>query len=127
RTRLARQPGLRLSRMLLACNLLHLRRGGIGVADTLPQLFADAGNTLRPTATGFRCGHEPVHSSSSGECVNIDPAKAVWYCHSCQRGGDVVAAVMSLQDLSRAEAEALVQAQNGSSTGAAAPKETLAD
>src|SRR5262245_3032837 len=96
------------------------------MADLLSQLFADAGNTLRPTATGFRSGHEPVHSSSSGECVSIDPAKAVWYCHSCQQGGDVVAAVMSLQGLSRVEAEALVQAQSGPSPGAA-PKETLAD
>ena len=39
----------------------------------------------------------------------------------------MVAAVMSLQGLSRAEAEALVQAQSDQAPGAAAPKETLAD
>ena len=58
------------------------------MVDVLSQLFADAGNTLRATATGFRSGHEPVHSSSSGACVSIDPAQGVWYCHSCQQGGD---------------------------------------
>jgi hypothetical protein len=97
------------------------------MADILSQLFAQAGNPLRATPTGFRTSHEPVHSSSSGECVSIDPAKGRWYCHSCQQGGDVVAAVMSLQGLSRADAEALVQAQSGQAPGAAAPKETLAD
>jgi len=97
------------------------------VADVLPQLFADAGNTLRAMATGFRSGHEPVHSSSSGTCVSIDPAQGVWHCFACQQGGDVVAAAMSLQGLSRVEAEALVQAQSGPSPGAATPKETLAD
>jgi hypothetical protein len=98
------------------------------MTDLLAQLFAAAGNTLRPTPTGFRCGHEPVHNSSSGECVHIDPAKGLWYCHSCQQGGGVVEAVMSLQGLSRAEAEAVVQAQSGQPMGAAPKdKETLAD
>jgi hypothetical protein len=97
------------------------------VADTLSQLFADAGNTLRATATGFRSGHEPMHSSSSGACVSIDPAKGVWYCFSCQQGGGVLEAIMSLQGLSRVEAEALLQAQSGQAPGAAVPKETLAD
>jgi len=97
------------------------------VADVLSQLFADTGNTLRATATGFRSGHEPVHTSSSGDCVSIDPAKGVWFCFSCQQGGDVVAAVMSLQGLSRVEAEALVQAQSGPAPGAAVPREALAD
>jgi hypothetical protein len=45
------------------------------VANLLIQLFADAGNTLRPTATGFRSGHEPVHSSSSGRVSASIPHK----------------------------------------------------
>jgi hypothetical protein len=122
-----RVPLVRLCRVCSATVALPMSGEGVTVADILPQLFAAAGNTLRATATGFRCGHEPVHSSSSGECVSIDPAKAVWYCHSCQQGGDVVAAVMSVQGLSRVEAEAFVQAQSGPAPGAAAPKETLAD
>src|SRR5262249_36991185 len=97
------------------------------MADLLSQLFTAAGNTLHATPTGFRCGHEPVHTSSSGTCVSIDPSKSIWYCHSCQQGGDVVTAVMSLQGLSRVEAEALIQAQSSQAPGAAAPKETLAD
>ena len=79
------------------------------MADLLSQLFADAGNTLRPTAMGFRSGHEPVHKSASGECVHIDPAKGKWFCHSCQQGGDPIAALLSLRGVSRAEAEAYLR------------------
>ena len=88
------------------CLCCRCRERRLPVADLLSRLFADAGNTLRPTATGFRCGHEPVHSSSSGECVHIDPAKGKWFCHSCQQGGGPIEALMSLQGVSRAEAEA---------------------
>jgi hypothetical protein len=89
------------------------------MADLLSQLFATAGNVLHATPTGFRTSHEPVHVSSSGTCVNIDAAQAVWYCFNCQQGGGVVEAVMSLQGLTRDEAEAQVQAQGGQATGAA--------
>src|SRR5262249_39329920 len=72
-------------------------------------LFTDAGNTLRPTATGFRSGHEPVHKSASGECVHIDPAQGKWFCHSCQQGGGPVEALVNLRGLSRQEAMAHLQ------------------
>lgn len=36
------------------------------MGDFLAQLFATAGNTLHATPTGFRTGHEPLHTSSSG-------------------------------------------------------------
>jgi DNA polymerase-1 len=97
------------------------------MGDLLVQFFTAAGNTPHATPTGFRTGHEPVHPSSSGTCVAIDTDKDVWYCHSCQQGGGVVDAVMSLQGLSRTDAEAYVQAQSGQAPSAAAPKETLAD
>jgi hypothetical protein len=97
------------------------------MGDLLVQFFTAAGNTPHATPTGFRTGHEPAHPSSSGTCVAIDTDKDVWYCHSCQQGGGVVDAVMSLQGLSRTDAEAYVQAQSGQAPRAAAPKETLAD
>jgi DNA polymerase I-like protein with 3'-5' exonuclease and polymerase domains len=96
------------------------------VADVLSQLFADAGNILRATATGFRSGHEPVHSSSSGECVHIDPAKGKWHCFSCQRGGGPVEALMSLQGVSRTEAEDDLRAHSGQDK-VNVPKKTQAE
>ena len=60
RHRCAAVDSARLSRVLPTVDRLPLWRGGLGVADVLSQLFADAGNTLRATATGFRSGHEPV-------------------------------------------------------------------
>lgn len=71
----------------------------------LPRLFADAGNRLNPTASGFKTAHEPMHTSASGTCVSIDAQKDTWHCFSCNRGGDVVSAVMSLRGLSREEAQ----------------------
>jgi hypothetical protein len=97
------------------------------VADTLSQLFADAGNILRPTARGFKCGHEPVHKSTSSECVHIDPTKGKWFCHSCQQGGDVVAAVMSLRSVSRAEAEDYLHPHGDLDSGESSSKKTQAE
>jgi hypothetical protein len=112
--------------VLPALDRLHLWRGGVGVVDVLSQLFADAGNTLRATATGFRSGHEPVHSSSAGACVSIDPEKGTWHCFSCQRGGGPVEALMSLQGVSRAEAEDDMRAHSGQDTDNV-PKKTQAE
>jgi hypothetical protein len=81
-----------------------MTRNGDG-PSMLARLFADAGNPLRATATGFNTSHEPVHSSESRTCVSIDTEKNVWYCHSCQRGGGMLQAIMSLKGLSRAEAK----------------------
>ncbi|MDQ3828985.1 MAG: hypothetical protein M3361_06690 [Candidatus Tectomicrobia bacterium] len=89
----------------------------------LAQLFAAAGNQLRPTATGFKTGHEPVHRSASGQCVAIDADKARWYCHSCQQGGDLIKAAMSLKGVSREEAEAYLRELTGeTSTGDMGPR-----
>src|SRR5262249_44568784 len=90
-------------------------------ATLLTQLFAAAGNPLHPTAAGFKTGHEPVHRSESGQCVAIDADKERWYCHSCQQGGDLIKAVMSLKGMSREDAEAhlreLTGATSASDTG----------
>jgi hypothetical protein len=79
----------------------------------LAQLFAAGGNQIHPTATGFKTGHEPVHRSESGQCVAIDADKERWYCHSCQQGGDLIKAVMSLKGVPRAEAEAYLRTLTG--------------
>lgn len=80
----------------------------------LAQLFAEAGNALHPTPRDIRSGHEPVHRSESGTCVSIDPAlPAQWYCHSWNKGGRDVEALMSLRGLSREQAEAELHARNG--------------
>ena len=80
------------------------------MADVLSQLFADAGNTLRATATGFRSGHEPVHSSSSGACVSIDPEKGTWHCFPASEAA-VPLRRLCRWGVSRAEAEDDMRAQ----------------
>jgi hypothetical protein len=76
---------------------------------TLVQLFAEAGNTLKGTSKGVECGHEPNHVSKTGTCVKIDSVKGLWYCTSCQQGGDVAKAVQSLHGLSCEDAVAYVR------------------
>jgi hypothetical protein len=79
----------------------------------LGQLFAAAGNPLHPTAAGFKTGHEPVHRSESGQCVAIEADQERWFCHSCQQGGDLIKAVMSLKGVSREDAEAYLRELTG--------------
>jgi hypothetical protein len=79
----------------------------------LPRLFAEAGNVLKATTTGFTTGHEPAHDSKSGTCVTIDATKETWHCFSCTRGGDAVAAAMSLRGLSREDARAYLASTYG--------------
>ena len=65
----------------------------------LAELFS-AYNTVQRAAGGrLECGHEPVHTSSSGCCVTIDPVRGLWYCRSCHAGGGAVQALMSLEGL----------------------------
>ena len=77
-----------------------------GVTSLCAHLFAQHGNTLEVTTAGFEAGHEPVHTSKSGRCVTIDATKDCWYCRSCLVGGGLVQALMSLEGMSQAEAEA---------------------
>jgi hypothetical protein len=73
-------------------------------------LFVAAGNHLQITASGFTCGHDPVHNSKSSACVHIDDTKDMWYCHNCTSGGGPVEAYMSLMGVSRTQAEADIKA-----------------
>jgi hypothetical protein len=68
----------------------------------LAPLFEQAGNppTRRSNGT-VQCGHEPVHGSRSGSCVIVWPEDGRWWCSSCHRGGDAVAAVQSLEGCPR--------------------------
>jgi hypothetical protein len=50
--------------------------------------------------------------------VNIPAEENHYYCHNCQQGGDPVEAVMSLNGVSREEAEAYLRAFSGESTAA---------
>src|SRR5215471_10928793 len=86
--------------------------GGLPVSFCA-TFFTAAGNTLQITNSGFRCGHEPVHTSTSGTCVHIDDTQDVFFCHHCHVGGGPVEALMSLMGVSRADAEAHIQAQGG--------------
>src|SRR5690349_14141102 len=83
---------------------------GVTMSSLLAQIFARAGNRLHPTAMGFDTGHEPCHSSKSGRCVGLNATTDRWYCRSCHQSGGVVEALMALEGLSRAEAEAQAQA-----------------
>lgn len=92
----------------------------------LAQLFTAAGNVLRVAGAGFQCGHEPVHTSASGTCVRLDPDNGQWYCFSCQKGGGPVEALMSLEGISRQDAEQQLKDPLGQPSEAE-DKRTIAD
>jgi DNA polymerase I-like protein with 3'-5' exonuclease and polymerase domains len=77
--------------------------------NALLDAFTTAGNSLRATSQGFLTAHEPAHQSRSGECVTIDAEAGTWYCFSCQQGGGLIQALVSLQGLAYDEAEALAR------------------
>ena len=89
-------------------------------AALIRQLFEGAGNTMHESAHGWRCGHEPVHNSSSGTCVSISQELGVWTCHSCknphdpdrQLGGGPIEAWLSLKGSSDRKA-AVVALRDG--------------
>ncbi len=85
----------------------------------ITALFERAGNRLFPRSNGsFDSGHEPVHGSKSGRCVLIDPARGRWWCRACRRGGDAVAAVMSLHGWTYPHAVRWLTEQYGPPAGA---------
>src|SRR4051812_38973297 len=64
----------------------------------LETLFIEAGNTIAHGAGGrAETGHEPKHSSRSGECVLLDRDRGSWYCRSCKKGGDAVTFVREMR------------------------------
>lgn len=78
----------------------------------LGELFAGQGNLLRVRPDGtVEAGHEPLHSSRSGRCVLIDPARGRWWCRSCRRSGDAAGFVMDARGCSYREAAAWLTAR----------------
>jgi hypothetical protein len=66
----------------------------------LAELFTQAGNQVYARGNGnLETGHEPVHTSKSARCLQIDPASGYWWCRGCRRGGDAIAAVRGLLGL----------------------------
>jgi hypothetical protein len=84
--------------------------------EQLPAIareFQEAGNPLKMNGQGFKCGHEPVHSSNSGTCTSINVDKEAWYCHSCRQGGGIIDAVKSLKRYTHRQAVDYLVAKYG--------------
>jgi hypothetical protein len=80
----------------------------------LAELFAQAGNRLYTRGSGLvECGHEPIHTSRGGRCVEIDSTTGLLWCRSCREGGDAVSFVLAVQGCTREEAEAVLFLQYG--------------
>ncbi len=58
--------------------------------------------TLRPAGGGSLVGLCPFHEEKSPS-FNVAPAKGVFHCFGCQKGGDVIDFVMDLEHLTFAE------------------------
>ena len=69
-------------------------------AHVLVDLITAAGNTIVDRGRELKTGHEPLHSSSSGTCLSINPTRGVWFCSSCQRGGGSIGWVIDVHNLS---------------------------
>ena len=79
--------------------------GGCFAHVPIADLFERAGNRLQVRGNTARCGHEPVHSSRSGTCAVLWLNENRYWCSSCHQGGDVVAALMSLEGVAYREAQ----------------------
>ncbi|HWQ66404.1 MAG TPA: hypothetical protein VN372_06000 [Methanospirillum sp.] len=55
-------------------------RYGLSVRDHHPDNSRICGDEVR--------GSHPIHGSSTGENVALNPGKGIFYCFRCQRGGD---------------------------------------
>lgn len=55
-----------------------------------------ASQELSRRGNQIRTGHEPVHGSSSGNCLAIWPDEGRWFCYGCNRGGDSLAYIVGL-------------------------------
>ena len=89
----------------------------------LGELFKQAGNVLIARTNGrIVCGHEPVHSSRSGNCLVIWSQEGRWFCTSCRAGGDAIQAVRSLEGVSYPVAIARLTSRYGAPAGFGFPK-----
>lgn len=66
----------------------------------LTTLITDTGVALTPKANGTRLvARCPFHRGDDRPSFMVTPAKNVWYCFGCQKGGDVISYVMHLHSL----------------------------
>ena len=73
----------------------------------LADLFASQGNPIHGRSDAvLECGHEPIHSSTSGLCVRINPALGRWWCRSCRQSGDAVSYLTAVRGCGYHEAAA---------------------
>ena len=80
----------------------------------LPDLFRDGGNAVFGTESdAAESGHQPFHGSRSGRCVLISTKLGLWYCRSCQQGGDALTLWMAKSGLGRRQAAAELSARFG--------------
>jgi hypothetical protein len=83
----------------------------------LKDLFA-AHNPVYARADGkAECGHEPFHTSKTGRCVLIDPARGWWWCRSCQQHGDAAAFIMAINGWTYVEATRCLAQKYGPPVG----------
>jgi hypothetical protein len=92
----------------------------------LAELFREAGNPIHVRANGvIETGHEPIHGSQSGRCVEIDSLKGLWWCRGCRQGGDAITLVKQLRGCSAQEAARELTARFGPPAGARSPKRVI--
>jgi hypothetical protein len=92
----------------------------------LAELFRQAGNPIHVRANGvIETGHEPVHASQSGRCVEIDAVRGLWWCRGCRQGGDAVTLVKQMRGSSAQEAARELTARFGPPAGARSPKRVI--
>ena len=84
----------------------------------LVDLFAEQGNRVRRRADGrLECGHEPIHGSTSGGCVLLDPARGRWWCRSCRQSGDAPAYLAGVHGCRYRDAAELLAGRFGRAAG----------
>ena len=62
-----------------------------GLLDVVAVFATATGRPFRCRRGGVWVGPCPFHGSASGECLVLWASRAVWWCSSCRRAGDVVA------------------------------------
>ena len=61
-------------------------------ANRIEVIIQEDGIELLPAGRELKGFHSTKHSGSgSGKSLNVNPAKQVWICWPCQKGGDVIA------------------------------------
>jgi len=89
--RLAKAQLARLKRRPSNKRTRHRTEPTSGEKTRLVKLIESAVGPLTHRANGDWRGGCPWHGSRSGTCLSVFDSGRAWYCHSCRRGGDLVA------------------------------------